>query len=182
MHLRALAAVVAASCVVAIAAVSVHSNRPEPRVAAPVGLPPQLSLPAQPTIPEPSTTEAPPVTTEAPVITPVESPNTPVFMAPTPLIQVPPPVVAGNGDCANPVIPEWKARQESGCRWDAYNPTGCGGRGCLGFYQLDEGHFYAVSPWNSNASGGCADLAAVRWEPWAQTECASRLGPSAWGL
>ena len=87
--------------------------------------------------------------------------------------------ITGSGDCANPIIPESVARAESGCTWDAYNPTGCGGRGCTGFYQLDRGHFSAVSPWNSNVSGSCYGLDANTRE--GQTECASRLGPNAWG-
>lgn len=88
---------------------------------------------------------------------------------------------ASSGDCANPIIPESVAMRESGCSWSAYNPTGCGGRGCLGFFQLDLGHFAQVSPWNSSVSGGCVDLAAVKWAQWAQIECASRLGAGAWG-
>ena len=47
--------------------------------------------------------------------------------------------------------------RESRCTW-AYNPTGCGGRGCLGPAQLDAGHFNDTSPWNPNASGSCAGL------------------------
>ena len=86
---------------------------------------------------------------------------------------------AGDGECVNPVVPESVARRESGCRWDAYNPTGCGGRSCLGFYQLDAGHFAAVSPWNPNVSGSCYGLDPSTRE--GQTECASRLGPGAWG-
>jgi hypothetical protein len=85
---------------------------------------------------------------------------------------------SGSGDCANPVVPESVARRESGCTWDAYNASGCGGRGCLGFYQLDAGHFSSVSPWNSNVSGSCYGLDPSTRE--GQTECASRLGPSAW--
>lgn len=107
-------------------------------------------------------------------------------LAPEPLAS--PPVVralapqlpaSSSGECANPVVPESVAMRESGCRWDAYNPTGCSGRGCIGFYQLDEGHFYAVSPWNSNVSGVCFGLNPATRE--GQTECAGRLGPGAWG-
>jgi len=47
--------------------------------------------------------------------------------------------------------------RESRCTW-AYNPTGCGGRGCLGPAQLDAGHFNDTSPWNPNAQGSCAGL------------------------
>ena len=95
-------------------------------------------------------------------------------------VRVPTAPAAGDGECANPVVPESVARRESGCRFDAYNPTGCSGRGCVGYLQIDEGHFYVVSPWNSNVSGACVDLAAVKWEPWAQFECGARLGPGAW--
>jgi len=84
------------------------------------------------------------------------------------------------GDCANPIIPESVAQRESGCRWDAESPASfCGGRGCTGFYQLDRGHFYAVSPWNPNVPGSCYGLDPS--VPADQTECASRLGPGAWG-
>lgn len=115
------------------------------------------------TEPAPSTTSPPPTTAPRPVAPRVEAQS-----------GYPP-------ECDNPVVAPRIAWAESHCRWDNYNPTGCGGRGCLGYFQLDEGHFAAVSPWNPNVSGGCVDLAAVKWEPWAQTECASRLGPGAWG-
>src|SRR5262249_14825446 len=90
-------------------------------------------------------------------------------IAPAPLLD------AGEDDCANPVIPDAVAMRESGCRWDAFNATGCDGRSCIGFYQLDAGHFFAVSPWNPDVSGICYGLdSATRQD---QTECASRLGP-----
>lgn len=117
------------------------------------------------------------VATEPEIVTTTTEPPTTTTLPEPTRAQVDP----GNGECANPVVPESVVRRESGCRWDAYNPTGCGGRGCVGFYQLDAGHFAAVSPWNPNVSGGCADLSDVRWEQWAQTLCASRLGPGAWG-
>jgi len=108
-------------------------------------------------------------------------------LAPEPIAAPPPQLpAAGDGECANPVVSEATARGESGCRWDAYNAAGCADpqtgipRGCLGFYQLDEGHFYEVSPWNSNVPGTCADLADRKWDPAVQTECASRLDASAW--
>jgi len=91
----------------------------------------------------------------------------------------------GDGQCANPIIPEDVARGESGCRWDAYNAKGCADpltgipRGCIGFYQLDAGHFYEVSPWNPSVSGSCYGIDPST--PAGQTECASRLGPGAWG-
>lgn len=90
-----------------------------------------------------------------------------------------PALPSGGGSCANPVVPEWVAQRESGCTWDAYNATGCGGRGCLGFYQLDAGHFSATSPWNPSVPGACYGLDPST--PAGQTECASRLGPGAWG-
>lgn len=66
-----------------------------------------------------------------------------------------------NSDCATLSsqmnLPESILWRESRCSW-AYNPTGCGGRGCLGPAQLDAGHFSHVSPWNSSASGSCAGL------------------------
>lgn len=83
-----------------------------------------------------------------------------------------------SGDCANPVVSDQIAWRESRCRWDAYSATGCGGRGCIGFYQLDAGHFAAVSPWNRNVSGSCYGLDPST--PDGQTECASRLGAGAW--
>jgi hypothetical protein len=123
-------------------------------------------------------------TSSTPTVEPVTTTLAPEPPVPTlEVARVQPPAIEQNtsgGSCANPVIPEAVARRESGCRWDAYNPTGCSGRGCIGFYQLDEGHFAAVSPWNPNVSGVCHDLQGVEWEPWAQTECASRLGPGAW--
>jgi len=87
----------------------------------------------------------------------------------------------GGGSCSNPVVPESTAKRESGCRYDAYNRTGCGGRGCIGFFQLDAGHFYAQSPWNSNVHGTCYGLGDP-WNPDVQTACAARLSPSAWNL
>lgn len=85
-----------------------------------------------------------------------------------------------SGDCTNPIVPESVARRESGCRWDAQSPPSfCGGRGCTGFFQLDNGHFYAVSPWNNNVPGACYGLDPSTRE--GQIECASRLGPGAWG-
>ena len=94
--------------------------------------------------------------------------------------QPPPPASAASGDCANPVVPEAVARRESGCNWQVVNPGGCSGRSCLGFFQLDAGHFYAVSPWNPNVSGACYGLGDWH-DPAVQIACASRLGPGAWG-
>ncbi len=81
-------------------------------------------------------------------------------------------------ECEGHVIAAWIIMRESGCRYDAYSATGCSGRGCVGLYQLDEGHFAAVSPWNPNVSGVCYGLT---YSPADQDECASRLGPGAWG-
>ena len=92
----------------------------------------------------------------------------------------PGPAPAASGDCANPVVPEAVARRESGCNWQVVNPGGCSGRSCLGFFQLDAGHFYAVSPWNPNVSGACYGLGDWH-DPAVQIACASRLGPGAWG-
>lgn len=82
-----------------------------------------------------------------------------------------------SGECANPVISEATARAESGCRWDAHNPTGCEGYGCTGFYQIHGGHYMDPSPWGGR--GACVGL--DKWEPVQQTACAQRLGPGAWG-
>lgn len=76
-------------------------------------------------------------------------------------------------------LPESVLWRESRCRWDAYNPSGCGGRGCLGPAQVDRGHFADVSPWNSNTSGSCAGLDPD--DPADYAECVSRLPASAWG-
>ena len=72
---------------------------------------------------------------------------------------------------------------ESGCNPDAFNATGCGGRGCIGATQLDLGHFAEVSPWNGNVSGGCFGLDPYSYAD--QQECTSRLlgtgGLAHWG-
>jgi len=87
-----------------------------------------------------------------------------------------------SGDCAALTaawnLPVEVLIRESRCSEDAYNPTGCNGRSCIGAAQLDLGHFAAVSPWNGNVSGTCYGL-----DPGSiadQRECASRLGPGAW--
>lgn len=90
----------------------------------------------------------------------------------------PAPVLSGYPTtCEGHVVAPQILMRESGCSYTAYNATGCSGRGCIGLYQLDEGHFYAVSPWNSKVSGVCYGLS---FSPADQDECASRLGPSAW--
>ena len=89
----------------------------------------------------------------------------------------------GGGDCAALAaqlgLPEAVLWRESRCSWDAYNATGCSGRGCLGPAQVDRGHFAEVSPWNSNAAGSCAGLDPD--DPAQYAECVSRLPASAWG-
>lgn len=173
--------VLAALVVVVALSVAIRTNGAEHRVAIATSLAP-ASLPAPELEPVITTTELPPPTTTTEAPPPpnqmVASPNfsstsAPAVTAPT--------SNTADDPCANPVVPESVVRRESGCTWDAYNPTGCSGRGCLGFFQLDEGHFSAVSPWNPSVSGVCADLAGSKWEPASQTECASRLGPGAWG-
>jgi hypothetical protein len=81
------------------------------------------------------------------------------------------------GDCAALAaelgLPEAVLWRESRCSRDAYNPGGCGGRGCVGAAQLDQGHFAPVSPWNSNASGSCAGLNPD--DPGQYAECVGRL-------
>lgn len=81
-----------------------------------------------------------------------------------------------SGDCARIAaefgLPVSVIIAESRCQPDAYNPTGCGGRGCLGAAQLDAGHFAAVSPWNPAVAGTCYGLS--------YEECARRLPSSAW--
>lgn len=44
----------------------------------------------------------------------------------------------------------------------ASNPGGCSGHGCLGAYQIDQGWY----------SSSCSRLSRVRWQIWAQHECA----------
>ena len=89
----------------------------------------------------------------------------------------------GSGDCAalsaQLGLSESVLWRESRCSWEAFNATGCGGRGCVGPAQLDLGHFAPVSPWNSSASGSCADLDPD--DPQQYAECVGRLPASAWG-
>lgn len=122
-------------------------------------------------VPSTTTTTDPPA--PAPEPTPVAPPVTAVPTAP---IAAPgPAATCGDGYA----IPGSIVYTESRCDPNAYNATGCSGRGCIGLYQLDQGHFAAVSPWNGNVSGTCADL-----NPQSQADqrtCAERLGPSAWG-
>lgn len=73
-----------------------------------------------------------------------------------------PPTTTSSSECsglsAEFGLPERILWRESRCSLDAYNATGCGGRGCIGAAQIDLGHFAEVSPWNSRASGTCSDL------------------------
>jgi hypothetical protein len=79
--------------------------------------------------------------------------------------------VVHSGTCEN--IPGWFptgiAWRESRCSYDAYNPTGCGGHGCVGLYQFDSRHF---DGW-ANGQAACGDLNATI--PSEQDECAWRL-------
>lgn len=102
-----------------------------------------------------------------------------VVVRPSPTPKAGHPLPPATGSCANPVISEATARRESGCNWNAWNPTGCSGRGCWGFYQEDLGHYSAHSPWNPSVPGSCYGL--DRYSHEGQTECAQRLGPGAWG-
>jgi hypothetical protein len=96
---------------------------------------------------------------------------------------IPRPAAGIAGDCQALAdewgLPVYVIQRESGCRLDAYNPGGCGGRGCVGLAQLDAGHFAAVSPWNPNVPGACYGLDPS--DVGDQRECASRLPASAWG-
>jgi hypothetical protein len=92
--------------------------------------------------------------------------------------QAPVSVTGFPAECDNPVVPAATAWRESRCRWDAYNPTGCDGFGCTGYFQIHGGHYMSPGPW-SGAPGACVGL-----DPWVvgdQIECASRLGRNAWG-
>ena len=71
------------------------------------------------------------------------------------------PSSSGHDPCAESIadlLPAPIIQRESRGQCSAYNHGGCGGRGCLGPAQIDEGHFYAVSPWNSNVPGTCYGL------------------------
>lgn len=43
----------------------------------------------------------------------------------------------GGGRCGGDLPPCWVMNRESGGNINAYNPTGCGGRGCYGKWQCD---------------------------------------------
>lgn len=86
------------------------------------------------------------------------------------------------GDCAQLSaelgLSEQILFRESRCSWDAYNATGCGGRGCIGPAQVDQGHTAERSPWNPDVPGTCYGLDLS--DPAAYAECVSRLPDSAW--
>lgn len=72
----------------------------------------------------------------------------------------PNPSASGHDPCAEPIsglLPDYIVNRESHHQCDAYNHGGCGGRGCLGWAQIDEGHFSANSPWG-NGPGSCYGL------------------------
>jgi hypothetical protein len=62
-----------------------------------------------------------------------------------------------SGGCSGGILPDYITNRESRGRCDAVNPTGCGGRGCIGDAQVDRGHFYADSPWG-DGPGSCYGL------------------------
>jgi hypothetical protein len=70
---------------------------------------------------------------------------------------------AGGGipdPCAEPMnglLPNNIVQRESSGRCDAYNDGGCQGRDCLGWAQIDLGHFSADSPWGPGP-GSCYGL------------------------
>jgi hypothetical protein len=80
------------------------------------------------------------------------------------------------GDCAALAaelgVSESVLWRESRCRWVDSDPSFCNGRGCSGPAQIDNGHWYPVSPWNPNVPGTCYGLSYA--------ECAQRLPRSAW--
>jgi hypothetical protein len=76
---------------------------------------------------------------------------------------------SGHDPCAEPIsgdLPDNIVQRESHGQCDAYNHGGCGGRGCLGWAQIDEGHFSADSPWGSGP-GSCYGLS--------YNQCVSKL-------
>lgn len=146
---------------------STHSSVQAPAPTSPRGFP---ALPAmEPASTEPTTTTEPPPTIPPPPVS--DTPMIPTNQ--TPVSSGYPP------ECDNPIVAPAVVWRESHCTWDAVNPGGCSGRSCLGFFQEDAGHYYAQSPWNPNVPGVCFGL---DWHiPADQIECASRLGPGAWG-
>lgn len=87
-------------------------------------------------------------------------------------------------ECYGRAIPPAQLYRESKCSTDPglmSPPTFCSGRGCVGPYQIDSGHFAADSPWNDNpaVSGVCYGLDPATTA--GQEACAGRLGPGAWG-
>jgi hypothetical protein len=83
-------------------------------------------------------------------------------------------------ECGNTLLPGYIVQRESSGDCNAFNATGCGGRGCIGYAQLDQGHFSPVSPWNPNVPGSCYGLSynecvhkisggGSNLDPWAAT-------------
>lgn len=78
---------------------------------------------------------------------------------------------SGSCDLTGWTLPDEILFRESRCSEDAFNATGCGGRGCVGAAQLDLGHFANPSPWGG--VGACWGL-----DPYSvadQQECVRRL-------
>ena len=68
---------------------------------------------------------------------------------------------SGHNPCAEPIpglLPNYIVQRESRGQCGAYNANGCSGRGCIGWAQVDAGHFAARSPWNPNVPGTCYGL------------------------
>lgn len=77
----------------------------------------------------PTTTQAPPTTVAAPA--PVVKHAAPPRAARSTAAQY------GSGACGGDLPPCWVMQRESHGNINAYNPTGCGGRGCYGKWQCD---------------------------------------------
>lgn len=78
---------------------------------------------------------------------------------------------SGSCDLTGWTLPDEILFRESRCSEDAFNASGCGGRGCVGAAQLDLGHFASPSPWGG--VGACWGL-----DPYSvadQQECVRRL-------
>lgn len=78
---------------------------------------------------------------------------------------------SGSCDLTGWTLPDEILIRESRCSEDAFNATGCSGRGCVGAAQLDLGHFANPSPWGG--VGACWGL-----DPYSvadQQECVRRL-------
>lgn len=87
-------------------------------------------------------------------------------------------------ECYGRAISPAQLWRESHCSTDPglqSPPSFCSGRGCVGPYQIDNGHFAEQSPWNSTPGvhGSCYGLDPSTLT--GQEACAARLGPGAWG-